>query len=132
MQPAREFRLSGGSERTDWVVGAYYLNIDTDSSNALKAPPNSIFGSLVGAVDDRWLLRPIPTTCLVSMSINCPTRSESLAACGSCAKDYRGNWGVAPQWAITVTYDVGMYIPNAAGAGDPLSIRMISPKLLDR
>ena len=47
----QELRLSGGSERSDWVVGAYYLNIDTDSSNALKAPPNSIFGMIALPAD---------------------------------------------------------------------------------
>jgi len=122
----QEFRLSGGSERTDWVVGAYYLNIDTDSSNALKAPPNSIFGSLVGAVDVVTIAK-LETDSYSLFGQYEYQLSDALRVIGGLRimreeKDYQGNWGVAPSMGNNeVTYDVGMYIPNAAGAGDPLS-----------
>jgi hypothetical protein len=35
---SQEIRPSGESDRTRWVAGVYYLNIDTDSDNGLKAP----------------------------------------------------------------------------------------------
>jgi len=38
----QEFRLNGSSENSDWVVGFYYLNIDSESDNGLKAPANSL------------------------------------------------------------------------------------------
>ena len=118
----QEFRLSGGSERTDWVVGAYYLNIDTDSSNALKAPPNSIFGSLVGAVDVVTIAK-LETDSYSLFGQYEYQLSDALRVIGGLRimreeKDYQGNWGVAPSMGNNeVTYDVGMYIPNAAGAG---------------
>jgi len=122
----QEFRLSGGSERSDWVVGAYYLNIDTDSANALKAPPNSIFGSLVGAVDVVTIAK-LETDSYSLFGQYEDQRTDALRVIGGLRimreeKDYQGNWGVAPSMGNNeVTYDVGMYIPNAAGAGDPLS-----------
>ncbi len=45
----QELRLNGESDRTRWVLGLYYLNIDTDADNGLKAPANSlpvVFGGL--------------------------------------------------------------------------------------
>ncbi len=38
----QEFRLSAEADRTRWVVGFYYLNIDNHSDNGLKAPANSL------------------------------------------------------------------------------------------
>ncbi len=38
----QEIRLNGETDRTRWVAGFYYLNIDTDSDNGLKFPPNSL------------------------------------------------------------------------------------------
>jgi iron complex outermembrane receptor protein len=121
----QEFRLSGGSERSDWVVGAYYLNIDTDSANALKAPPNSIFGSLVGAVDVVTIAK-LETDSYSLFGQYEYQLTDALRVIGGLRimreeKDYQGNWGVAPSMGNNeVTYDVGMYIPNAAGAGDPI------------
>ncbi|EED36152.1 TonB-dependent receptor [Luminiphilus syltensis NOR5-1B] len=43
----QEFRLSGETERSRWVAGLYYLNIDSESDNGLKGPQNSfadVFG----------------------------------------------------------------------------------------
>ena len=38
----QEIRLNGETDRTRWVAGFYYLNIDTVSVNGLKFPPNSL------------------------------------------------------------------------------------------
>lgn len=38
----QEFRLSGETDKSRWVVGAFYLNIDNHSDNGLKAHNNSI------------------------------------------------------------------------------------------
>jgi len=38
----QEFRLNGDSDNARWVAGFFYLNIDSDSDNGLKAPANSI------------------------------------------------------------------------------------------
>ncbi len=38
----QEIRLSGDTDRMRWVAGFYFLNIDTDSDNGLKFPPNSL------------------------------------------------------------------------------------------
>ncbi len=42
---AQELRLNGEAENMRWVAGLYYLNIDNDSDNGLKAPENSIIAS---------------------------------------------------------------------------------------
>jgi iron complex outermembrane receptor protein len=41
----QEFRLTGDNDRLRWLVGFYYLYIDNDSDNGLKAPENSIIAS---------------------------------------------------------------------------------------
>jgi iron complex outermembrane receptor protein len=38
----QEFRFNGETDRSRWVAGFYYLNIDTDSDNGLKFAPNSL------------------------------------------------------------------------------------------
>ena len=38
----QEIRLNGETERTRWVAGFYYLNIDSDSDNGLKFPVNGL------------------------------------------------------------------------------------------
>jgi iron complex outermembrane receptor protein len=38
----QEFRLNAETDRSRWVVGFYYLDIDNHSDNGLKAPANSL------------------------------------------------------------------------------------------
>ena len=47
----QEFRLDWEGDRSRWVGGLYYLNIDSMSDNGLKAPVNSIVGTFVTPVD---------------------------------------------------------------------------------
>jgi iron complex outermembrane receptor protein len=48
----QEFRINGETDRMRWVAGVYYLNIDTDSDNGLKAPENSIIATGGGLAID--------------------------------------------------------------------------------
>ena len=122
----QEFRLSGGSERSDWVVGAYYLNIDTDSSNALKAPPNSIFG-VIALPADVVTIASLETDSYSIFGQYEYQLTDAVRLIGGVRimgeeKDFAGNWGLTPSMGNDqVSYDTSMYIPNAAGAGDPLS-----------
>ena len=45
----QEVRLTGSTDVSDWVVGFFYLDIDTKSNNGLKAPANSIPAYLGGS-----------------------------------------------------------------------------------
>lgn len=45
----QEFRLSGETNRSRWVAGVYYLNIDSESDNGLKGPQAS-FADVFGGV----------------------------------------------------------------------------------
>ena len=47
----QELRLGGSTEHMRWVAGLYYLNIDNQSDNGLKAPVNSIVGTFATPVD---------------------------------------------------------------------------------
>lgn len=47
----QELRLNGSTQSTRWVAGLYYLNIDAQSDNGLKAPANSIIGAFATPVD---------------------------------------------------------------------------------
>jgi iron complex outermembrane receptor protein len=44
----QELRLNGELDRTRWVAGLYYLNIDLESGFSITADPNSMFFPLVG------------------------------------------------------------------------------------
>lgn len=41
---SQELRLNGESDNSRWVLGLYYLNIDTESDNGLKISPNGVAG----------------------------------------------------------------------------------------
>jgi iron complex outermembrane receptor protein len=59
---SQEIRITGETDRTRWVAGVYYLNIDTDSDNGLKAPVNSIIFDLFGAPFDIGVKAALETT----------------------------------------------------------------------
>ena len=40
----QEVRLTGQTQNSNWVLGLYYLNIDTDSDNGLKISPGGVAG----------------------------------------------------------------------------------------
>lgn len=45
----QELRLDGETDQSRWVLGAFYLNIDTESDNGLKGPPGS-FAAVFGGI----------------------------------------------------------------------------------
>ena len=45
----QELRLNGETDRSRWVAGVFYLNIDSESDNGLKGPQNS-FADVFGGV----------------------------------------------------------------------------------
>jgi len=45
----QEFRVSGETDRSRWVAGLYYLNIDSESDNGLKGPQGS-FADVFGGI----------------------------------------------------------------------------------
>lgn len=57
----QELRLAGNSDRTNWVAGVYYLDIDNHSDNGLKAPVNSIINTLFGAPFDIGVVSTLKT-----------------------------------------------------------------------
>ncbi len=59
---SQEIRLSGKAGPMRWVTGLYYLNIDTNSDNGLKAPVNSIIFDLFGAPFDIGVVAALKTT----------------------------------------------------------------------
>lgn len=120
----QELRLVGSTEKSNWVAGLYYLNIDNDSSNALKAPPNSIFGSIALPAD----VVTIATLETDSYSLFGQYEyelSDTLTVIGGARvvieeKDFNGAWGIAPSAGNDqVTFDSSLLLPNASGAGDP-------------
>lgn len=46
----QEIRFSGETDRSRWVAGFYYLNIDNESDNGLKIPPGSVLSPAVTSV----------------------------------------------------------------------------------
>jgi iron complex outermembrane receptor protein len=59
---SQEVRISGKADRLTWVTGAYFLKINTDSDNGLKAPVNSIIFDLFGAPFDIGVKAGLKTT----------------------------------------------------------------------
>lgn len=57
----QEFRWNGQTDNSQWVVGFFYLNIDNDSDNGLKAPENSIVNTLFGAPFDIGVVSHLET-----------------------------------------------------------------------
>jgi iron complex outermembrane receptor protein len=67
----QEFRLTGNTDNAQWLVGFYYLNIDTFSDNGLKVPANSL-----GALLDP--LFPFPDGADIGVQAKLKTNSYSL------------------------------------------------------
>ena len=120
----QEFRLNGETDRMRWVAGIYYLYIDNDSDNGLKAPANSVFSTITTAP-------PIDIGTRASLETN----SYSLFG--------QVDYDLTEKWALTAGLRViqeekdfetgigfflsqnnfsvnrGDFLPNFTGAGDP-------------
>ena len=126
----QEIRLSGETDRARWVVGAYYLNIDNQSDNGLKAPANSIIdmgntdgeGGGLAAVDigTKGDLETDSFSIFGQYEYDM-TESVTLIA-GLRAieekKDYQVDIGVYPSFD-SFSVNQGDFIPNIFGAGSP-------------
>lgn len=120
----QELRLVGSTDRSDWVAGLYYLNIDNDSFNALKAPPNSIFGVIALPADVVTIASLETDSYSVFGQYEYQISDQLTVIAGARLvqedKEFNGAWGLAPSAGNDqVTTDTALLIPNAAGAGDP-------------
>jgi len=66
----QEVRLTGSTDVSDWVVGFFFLDIDTKSNNGLKAPANSIPALLGGF--------PFPAGADIGVQAHLKTKNYSL------------------------------------------------------
>ena len=57
----QEFRLNGETDKMRWLAGLYYLTIDNQSDNGLKAPVNSIVNTAFGAPFDIGVVADLQT-----------------------------------------------------------------------
>ena len=118
----QEFRLSGESGNAQWVAGFFYLNIDTDSDNGLKAPVNSIVGTFAAPVDIGVVATLKTDSYSVFGQIDYAL-SDALSITGGLRiireeKDYDMGIGVFPSFD-NFSVNQGGFIPNAFGAGSP-------------
>ncbi|MDP4917370.1 MAG: TonB-dependent receptor, partial [Haliea sp.] len=115
--------MVGSGDRSDWVAGFYYLNIDTDSFNALKAAPGSIFGSIALPADVSTIAM-LETDSYSFFGQYEYQLTDAVRVIGGLRlmreeKDFTGAWGIAPSAGNSeITTDPSLFIPNASGAGD--------------
>ncbi len=119
----QEFRLSGETGNAHWVAGFFYLSIDTDSDNGLKAPANSIAGSPPFAPVDIGVVATLKTDSYSLFGQIDYALSEQLSVTGGLRiireeKDYDMGIGIFPSFD-NFSVNQGDFIPNAFGAGSP-------------
>ena len=114
----QEFRLNGETDDMRWVAGFFYLNIDNNSDNGLKAPENSLIGPVdVGVVAD---LQTDSYSLFGQLDYDI---SDTLSATFGMRvireeKDFEVGIGFFPSMS-NHTVNQGDFIPNAVGAGSP-------------
>lgn len=119
----QEFRLNGETEAMRWVAGIFYLNIDNESDNGLKAPANSIAGSPPFAPVDIGVVAELQTDSYSLFGqIDYDLSSSVTATVGVRViqeeKDFNTGIGVFPSFD-NFSVNQGDFIPNAFGAGSP-------------
>lgn len=119
----QEFRLDGETDNSRWVAGFFYLNIDNDSDNGLKAPFNSIAGSPPFAPVDIGVVASLQTDSYSVFGQFDYDLTETITATigGRIIreeKDYEMGIGVFPSFD-NFSVNRGGFIPNAFGAGSP-------------
>jgi iron complex outermembrane receptor protein len=118
----QELRLNGETDRMRWVAGLYYLNIDNDSDNGLKAPVNSIVGTFAFPLD---------------IGVKASLETDSYSLFGQVDYDLTEKWALTAGLRVIQEekdFDTGIgfffsqsnfsvnqgdFIPNFSGAGDP-------------
>ncbi len=114
----QEIRLNWENEKSRYVVGFYYLNIDTDSDNGLKAPENSIINGL-----DIGVIATLETDSYSLFGQGEFDLSDTLTATVGIRaireeKDFSTGIGIFPSFD-SFTVNQGDFIPNIFGAGSP-------------
>ncbi len=119
----QEFRLNGETENSRWVVGFFYLNIDNESDNGLKAPANSIAGSPPFAPVDIGVVAELQTDSYSIFGQFDYDLTDTLSATVGVRvireeKEFDMGIGVFPSFD-NFSVNQGDFIPNAFGAGSP-------------
>jgi iron complex outermembrane receptor protein len=132
---SQEFRLSGKTDRTRWVTGAYYLNIDNDSDNGLKAPVNSIIFAAFGAPFDIGVVAKLKTKSLSAFGqVEFDLTDRVAATIGGRIIEEKKNYNmIANGFFIATgnnTYNVGSALPNVPLPGAPFSFAQKSSDTL--
>ncbi|MCG3171549.1 MAG: hypothetical protein CALGDGBN_03171 [Pseudomonadales bacterium] len=81
----QELRLNGTADRMRWVAGLYYLNIDVESMNGLKAPNNNILAGPV--LNDIFGLPPA-----VDIGVDAQMETDSYSLFGQVEYDLSDQW----------------------------------------
>lgn len=120
---SQEIRLNGESERTRWVAGFYFLNIDNRSDNGLKAAENSIAGGSPSSPVDIGVVAELETNSYsVFGQLDYDLSATVTATAGLRLmreeKDYDMALGIFPSFD-NFSVNQGDFIPNAFGAGSP-------------
>lgn len=119
----QEFRLNGETENTSWVAGFFYLNIDNESDNGLKAPANSIAGSPPFAPVDIGVVAELQTDSYSIFGQLDYDLTDTLSATVGVRvireeKEFDMGIGIFPSFD-NFSVNQGDFIPNAFGAGSP-------------
>ena len=121
----QEIRLNGEGERSRWLAGFYYLTIDAESDNGLKAPSASIIENIGLPAVDIGVISELETD---SFSLfgqyeydfnDVLTGIFGLRAIRE-EKDYATDIGVLLSFG-NFSVNEGAFLPNPFGAGSPFS-----------
>ena len=118
----QEIRFNGETDNARWVAGGFYLNIDTDSDNGLKAPANSILGTFAFPLDV-GVVASLETDSYSLFGQYEYDFSDRFTFIGGLRliqeeKDFEVGIGFFPS-SSSNTVNSGGFVPNFTGAGDP-------------
>ena len=120
---SQELRLNGESDRMRWVAGLYYLTIDNQSENGLKAPANSIINVGLGVPLDIGVSADLQTDSYSVFGQIEYDITETVSLTGGLRviqEEKKFDVGLGfflSQGNMTVNQ--GDFLPNPAGAGSP-------------
>ena len=118
----QEVRISGETDSSRWVAGIFYLGIDNDSDNGLKAPANSIVSALGGPLDIGVIASLETDSTSIFGQIEYDLSDQLALTVGGRViqedKDYSLAIGVSPSSSNFTVNDLP-FIPNIFGAGSP-------------
>ncbi len=119
----QEIRLNWETDRSRWVAGFYYLNIDTRSDNGLKAPANSIAGSAPFAPVDIGVVADLETdsySLFGQVEYDFSDRLTGIFGLRAIQEEKEFSTGIGVFLSQSnFTVNQGDFLPNAFGAGSP-------------